>query len=260
MRLLYIFAEILLMTLNTLIIEDDLSYREYLIDLLQKIPNVSIIGGCADPAEATSLLSNGNIHLIISDIEMGEISGLDFIRSLNNAPMIIFITSFPSYALEGFDVNAIDYLVKPVTLGRLLKAVNKAHDQFIAHQSSQGPRIQNQNDHFFIRTDSQYVKLNYEDVIYIEAYGDFVKIYTLNSHVIALVNLKNIEDQLPQTIFMRVHRSYIINISKIERIDNSEIIISTYTIPVSKAYRDKVYASVVGAKLVKRFNDDSDPL
>lgn len=243
------------MALDCIIIEDDPAYREYIISLAEKIPFLNISGRFANATEAAAHLVERDVDLIISDIEMGEVSGIEFIRSLKNPPQVIFLTSFPGYAIEGFDVNAIDYLVKPVTSGRLLKAVNKAYEQI---KLLKGYASEKAADHMFVRTDAQYVKLKYDDIVYIEAYGDFVKIYTSLSPVIALVNLKNIEEQLPQNVFMRIHRSYIVNVSKIISLDNSQIKTTHYQLPVGKAYRDKIYASVIGSRLVKRFNDESE--
>lgn len=243
------------MNIDCLIIEDDPAEREFLVSLAQKIPQLGLIRSCSGAAEASGILATEHIDLIISDIEMGELSGIDFVRSLIKPPPVIFTTSFPGYAVDGFEVNAIDYVVKPVTLGRLMKAVNKAHEKIKQDKTDRNPAPG--KDHFFIRTEAQYVKLKYDDVIYIEAYGDFVKIYTPVACTLALVNLKNIEDQLPAEIFMRVHRSFLVNITKIDNIDTSHIKALSYTIPISKAFRDKLHTSVVEVKLVKRFSDES---
>ncbi len=245
------------MTINCLIIEDDIIYRETIRGFASKIPSLHVVATCASAMEANVYIASGQIALLFSDIEMADLSGLDFIRALKNPPYIIFITSFPNYAVEGFQVEAIDYLVKPVTFDRFLKAVNKVESVLAADKMIGGGTLKVNDDHFFIRTDSQYLKLKYDEVVHVEAYGDFVKIHATHSTIVALVNLKNVEEQFPSSLFIRVHRSFLVNISKIDSLDNTEIRAQQHTIPLGQVYKDKVYASVVDKKLVRRFSEGS---
>src|SRR5262245_2020328 len=138
------------MKINCLIIEDDLIYRETILGFAKKIPSLNVVASCASAIEANVYLTAGNISLLFSDIEMADLSGLDFIRSLKNPPFTIFITSYPNYAVEGFQVDAVDFLVKPVTFDRFLKAVNKAISRIQATGPSGDHPVQTKDDHFFI--------------------------------------------------------------------------------------------------------------
>lgn len=245
------------MKVNCLIIEDNPIDRETVLGFAKKVPCLNIVAVCSSAMEANTYLANGGVTLILSDIAMEEFSGLDFIRSLPNPPFVIFITSFPDYAVQGFQVDAVDYLVKPITFDRFLKAVNKAVARIQGENVTTQEVTEIKSDHFFIRVDGQYIKLKYDDVVYIEAHGDFIKINTVIGQHLVLVNLKNLEGQLPASLFMRVHRSYIVNLSHIDRIDNTDVVARQFTIPLGSIYREKVYASVVEKKLVKRFPDGS---
>lgn len=241
------------MKINCLIIEDNLIDREIILGFASKIPLLNVVATCSNVLEASTHVGTGKVDLILSDIEMADLSGLDFVKSLANPPYTIFITSFPGYAVEGFQVAAIDYLVKPITLERLLKAVTKVQAHMLKDKGVKG---EEQADHFFIRADGQYVKLNYADVLYIEANADFTKIYTTTGRIMALVNLKNMEEQLPQKLFIRVHRSFLVNISKIERVDENTIIIARFSVPLGNVYKEKIY-KMVDKKLVSRFAEGS---
>ena len=244
------------MKINCLIIEDDLIDRETILGFAGKIPSLHVLAACSNAIEANVYLASGDVELLFSDIEMADLSGLDLVKALKNPPPTIFITSFPNYAVEGFQVDAVDYLVKPITFERFLKAVNKASAR-VTPRPALEKAVQMKDDHFFVRMEGHYVKLKYDDVIYIAAYGDFVKIYTPDATHIALVNLKSMEEQLPPSLFIRIHRSYLMNLSKIESIDSSEIKASQYTIPLGQIYKDKVYALVLDKRLVKRFSGGS---
>jgi two-component system LytT family response regulator len=235
--------------INCLIIEDDPIYRDIIFGYARKISSLNVIATCSNALEANDHLQGNNIKLMFSDIEIGDLSGLDFVRTLQKPPFIIFITSYPDYAVQGFHVDAVDYLVKPVTFERFLKAVNRAADRIKTGDQSTQPEV----DHFFVRVDNQHLKLRFDDVIFIEADGDFVRINTLNATHMVLVNLKNIEEQLPSSLFIRTHRSYVVNLSKIETLDNTEIKTTKGNIPLGKNFYENVYASVVDRKLVKRF-------
>lgn len=245
------------MTINCLIIEDDPIYREMIRSFARKVPQLNVVATCASAQEALTHLLSGDVTLIFCDIRMDDLSGLEFIRSLQDPPFTVFITSFPDYAVEGFQVDAVDYIVKPVTFDRFLKAVNKVQVRLGAEGLPNSQVIPLKDDHFYIRTDGQYHRLKYEDVIFIEAYGDFTKIHTEKLQHICLVNLKNLEEQLPRAVFIRVHRSYLVNISRIDSVDNTEIRAMQFTIPIGTRYKDGVYATVVEKKLVRRFSQDS---
>ena len=242
--------------INCLIVEDDLIQREVILGYVKRIPDLHVVASCSSALEANTYLSSSSVSLLFSDIEMEDISGLDFLKTLQSPPLTIFVTSFPHYAVDGFLVDAVDYLVKPVMFDRFLKAVNKAKERLDGRRH-EAESIRTQEDHFFIRKEGQYLKLHYDDVVYIAAFGDFVKIFTSTENHLTLVNLKHIEEQLPASIFIRVHRSYLVNVMKIHALDGSEIKADHYAIPLGQSYKDQVYSFVVSKKLVKRFGVDS---
>ncbi len=244
------------MEINCLIVEDDPIHREVILGYVKRIPDLHLVASCASAIEANTHLSSSSISLLFSDIEMKDISGLDFLKTLKNPPLTIFITSFPHYAVDGFAADAVDYLVKPVMFDRFFKAVNKARTRLDSRGSNAIESISTHDDHFFIRKDGRFVKLQYDEVVYISAFGDFVKIFTSIENHLTLVNLKHIEEQLPASMFIRVHRSYLVNVKKIDMLDGAEIKAGQYSIPLGQSYRDQVYAFVVDKKLVKRFGEN----
>lgn len=221
-----------------LIVDDNEIERDAIEMYLRKIPKLDIIAICSTALEAVDVLQNQHIDIVFSDIDMPELSGMDLLKSIKNPPVFIFITSFAEYATEGFNLDALDFVVKPTTLERLLKASNKAVDYLelkkaVANSTEVQHHEKDTDDYFYIKETKGFTRLNYADVIYIESMGDFSKIYTATNKHITLVNLKNLERQLPG-IFIRVHKQFIINLNQIATVTNSEIYLNhDYTVPVS---------------------------
>jgi DNA-binding LytR/AlgR family response regulator len=231
-----------------LIVDDNEIERDAIEMHLRKIGRLEIIAICSNGVEAASVLLNYEIDIVFSDIDMPELSGMDLLKNINSAPVFIFITSFTEYAAESFNLDALDFIVKPANFDRLLKASTKA----IAYLDLKKSAIANNNpypvaendDHFYIKETKGFTRLNYSDVIYIESMGDFSRIYTPTEMHITLVNLKNLERQLPQP-FQRVHKQYIINLNHITTIANSEIILTHgYTAPISLTNRQELMEKI----------------
>jgi two-component system LytT family response regulator len=220
-----------------LVVDDNEIERDAIEMYLRKIPKLDIIAICSTALEAIDVLQNQHIDIVFSDIDMPELSGLDLLKSIKNPPIFIFITSYAEYAAEGFNLDALDFVVKPATFERLLKASNKAIDYLelksVANNNELQHTEKDTDDYFYIKETKGFTRLNYADVVYIESMGDFSRIYTATNKHITLVNLKNLERQLP-SIFVRVHKQFIINLNQIATVANAEIYLNhDYTVPVS---------------------------
>ncbi|MBB2145291.1 response regulator [Pedobacter sp. LMG 31464] len=246
------------MTSYTCLIVDDNEIERDAIEMyLRKINRLDIKAVCSNGIEAAEVLINEPIDIVFSDIDMPELSGMGLLKSIKNAPVFIFITSFTEYAAESFNLDALDFIVKPATFERLLKASTKAIEYLDlkkqASLNSNPNPIPETADHFFIKETKGFTRLNYDDVIYIESMGDFSKIYTATDKHITLVNLKNLERQLP-SFFVRVHKQYIINLNQVSTITNNEIILNhNNTVPVSLTNRQELLEKIAN-KTVSRHN------
>jgi len=192
------------------------------------------------PNEALKYINKFPVDLIFLDIQMPSINGIDFYKNLDKNVMVIFTTAFPEYAVDGFELNAVDYLMKPFSLERFMQSVNKAKEYFNFLNSSSAGTAQN---HFFIRADYKLIKVMYEDIVYIEGLNDYVKIFLLNQKpIIARMTMKNMLDRLPQDSFIRVHRSYIVSKNKITSLKNKNLFINfnneMIEISIGKSYED----------------------
>lgn len=221
-----------------LIVDDNEIERDAIEMYLRKINRLEIKAICSNGIEAAGILISQQIDIVFSDIDMPELSGHGLLKSIASPPIFIFITSFSEYAAESFNLDALDFVLKPATFERLLKASNKAIEyldlkQTVSNVTENTPIEQNTDDHFFIKETKGYTRLNYNDVIYVESMGDFSKIFTAENKHITLVNLKNLERQLPP-FFIRVHKQYIINLNQIATVASNEIMLNhNFVVPVS---------------------------
>ena len=240
--------------INAIIVDDEPLAQDVLEAHLTKIPEVNLVSKCANAIEAREVLQNNDVDLVYLDIQMPQISGVEFVKSLTHPPAIIFTTAFDNYAVEGFELNAIDYLLKPISLDRFLKATNKAIDVIGAAHKSQAAEIDStEDDYIFVKADKKLVKINYSDVLYIEGLKDYVIIKLNDKRVITLQTMKSLEAKLPSNIFLRIHRSYIVNLSKIDAIMGNMVELKergqVKHLPVGKNYRDPLLTMVHDKKL-----------
>ncbi len=226
--------------IRTLIIDDEPLAREILESHAAQIPDLEVLASCANALEANEIVQSEEIDLIFLDIQMPQISGLDWLKSLRNPPLVIFSTAFSEYAVEGFELNAVDYLLKPIAFDRFLKAVNKAKEQLKARR----PESMSSEHYMFVKADKKLVKVSFDDIVYIEGLKDYVIIRLEQDRVITLQTMKSLEAKMPSTLFKRIHRSYIVNIQKIQALDGSMIEVTlknqTKLLPIGKNYRDEV--------------------
>jgi DNA-binding LytR/AlgR family response regulator len=221
--------------MNCLIVDDNEIARTTLRQLTSRINDVTIIGECADAIEAYNLLQEQPVELMLLDIEMPGMTGLELTRNLGNKrPVIIFTTSKKEYASEAFDLNVADYIVKPITPARFIQAIDKVRD--ILQSNSEEVKM-NQDEFVFIRDSNVVKRLKLDEILYAEAMGDYVKLHTSQRYYAIHTTLKTVEQRLPAAKFLRVHRSYMVAIDKIDTIQEGVLIINGKPVPVADAYR-----------------------
>ena len=228
-------------TIQCIIVDDEPVAREILINHLSKIETVNVVADCKSAVDAFNVISSKNIDLIFLDINMPEISGLSFAKSINKNIKIIFTTAYREYAVEGFDLQAVDYLMKPISFERLLQAVNKYLNEnihFPVPELSE-PEIE-KSESFFVRSDRKMVKICFSEIQFIESLADYIKIYLPDKTVVTRETISNVEAKLPQKDFIRVHRSFIVSIAGISSFTNEFVEIGKKQIPISRSYKKEV--------------------
>ena len=221
-------------------IDDEPLALKQIADYISKTPFLELAGLCESALQALELLDKTPVDLMFVDVNMPDLSGMDFVKTLENPPFIVFVTAYSEYALEGFRVDAIDYLLKPISYSDFLKSANKVKAWFDAMRQKPAEVMSNK-DFLFIKSEYKILRINFDDINYIEAMSEYIRIHLVNSKpVMTQLSMKSIEDQLPEDRFMRVHRSFIINLSKISVIERNRIIFDgTVYIPVSDQYKSK---------------------
>lgn len=229
--------------IKTIIVDDEPLALDVLETYITQLPQVELVARCENAVEANEALRQHDVDLILLDIQMPQITGLQFIKSLATPPAFIFTTAYPDYAVDGFELNATDYLVKPISLDRFMQAINKV-EAYLSREQSSDSSNDDQEEFMFVKADKKLVKVNFEDVLYIEGLKDYVIIRLDGSRVITLQTMKSLEQRLPERYFKRVHRSYIINIQRIEALQGNTVEIMEKgrikTIPIGKNYREEI--------------------
>jgi two-component system, LytTR family, response regulator len=242
------------MKLKCAIIDDEPLAREGIARYVSQVDFLELVGTGGNPVELLKVLENSPVDLVFLDIQMPVMNGIDFLKITPNPPMIIITTAYPTYALEGFKLDVMDYLVKPITFSMFLGAVNKAKEYslLVAKAAQQKEKEIRNDDFFFIKCDYRYEKIFFDDILYVEAMQNYVTIFTTKGKYVTLLNLKTVEQNLDSNNFFRVHKSYIVSVAKIETIENHEVIIQSVRIPVSRQYREVLIERVVTDKLWKK--------
>ncbi len=228
-------------TIHCIIVDDEPIAREILENHLNKIETIKIIASCKNAMEAFNVINSNRIDVIFLDINMPEISGLSFAKSINKNIKIIFTTAYREYAVDGFDLKAVDYLLKPISFERLLQAVNKfLNENNSVYTESKNELTIEKSDFIFVRSDRKMIKINFSDINYIESLGDYLKIHLLNKTIITRETISNMEVKLSKKEFIRIHRSFILSISKIVSFTNEFVEVSKKAIPISRSYKKDV--------------------
>jgi DNA-binding LytR/AlgR family response regulator len=229
------------MTIKCVAIDDEPLALKQIGNYIKKTPALEQVALCNNAFDAFEFINSGQVSLIFVDISMPDLNGLDFVRSLTEKPYVIFTTAYSEYAVEGFKVDAVDYLLKPIGYNDFLRAVNKVKT-LISLQSAAVPEtIRTTADHLFVKSDYKVMRINLDDIKYIESMHEYIRIHLSDGKpVMTLVSLKSIEEQLPAHKFMRVHRSYIVNLERIKVVERNRIVFdSNVYIPVSDQYKEK---------------------
>lgn len=228
------------MKLKTIAIDDEPLALQLVSEYIRKTPFLEPVGAFDNPLDAIDFLSNQEVDLIFVDIQMPDLSGIEFTRSLEGEHKIVFTTAYEKYALEGFKLNALDYLLKPFSYEEFLKAAMKAH-KMAELQAGAPTTIEANNQFLFLKSEYKIRRINFNDILYIEGLKDYIKVYTTTEAkpVLSLNSIKSLEQKLPEGRFMRVHRSYLVNLDKIETIERSRIVFGKTYIPVSDQFKEK---------------------
>jgi len=226
--------------INCMIVDDEPIARDILAGYIANTSGVELLKSCINATEAYEGLHQHMIDLIFLDIQMPVITGTDFLRSLRNPPLVIFTTAYNQYAVEGFDLNSVDYLLKPITYGRFYQAIEKTRER-LAYKTSGAPGLTQspeQPDYIFIKQDTKLVRVDHDQINYIEAERDYSSVYLDDKRLFASMHLKLFEDMLPKGKFLRIHRSFIVNLSKIKSIKGNMVEIQAGEIPIGASYRE----------------------
>ena len=243
------------MNINCVIIDDEPLARKGLREYIADVDFLHLTGEFENPLKATDTIREGKAQLLFLDIQMPKITGLDFLKTLQQAPPVIFTTAYPEYALDGFNLNALDYLVKPISFERFLQAALKAKEYYelrTAFRQVQQESADTKPNYFFIKTDGKLVKVFYEDILLVEAVQNYVNIYTTEKKYITYLTFKSVEEYLPAEDFLKVHKSYIVPVQKIESIEGNEINIGAHHVPISRNLKEEVMEKLLANKFLKR--------
>ncbi|KIA87345.1 LytTR family DNA-binding domain-containing protein [Flavobacterium sp. AED] len=235
--------------MKCVIIDDEPLAVDLLKEFVSKVDSLELVNTFTNAIDAISIINQSNVDLIFLDIEMPHFSGIDFINAIEKKPLIIFTTAYSNYAVEGFNLGAVDYLVKPIPFHRFLKSVLRAQQIFnpqnlpVSNNLISTPEIE--QDFMFVRAEYENVKLNFSDILFIEGLKDYVKIYTTdNKYTLTLISLIKLENLLSSKGFARIHRSYIINIKHVKSIQKNKVIIAEKRIPISESYKSSFFEKI----------------
>jgi len=226
---------------SCIIVDDESVARGILESYIEKIENVNLLKSCKNVVEAFEVINHSQVDLVFLDINMPEISGLTLAKTINKKTKVIFTTAYREYAIDGFDLQAVDYLLKPISFERFLKAVHNFFDissQKTIHSGAVSER--NDNHFIFVRSERKMVKVDFDHILYIESLSDYIKIHTGNKVIVTRETITNIEAKLPQLKFLRIHRSYIVALKSIESYTNEFIEIKNKALPISRTYKESI--------------------
>ncbi len=236
--------------LTCLIIDDEPIARQGLENYVQQIDFLDLKGICKNAMQANTILTEQTIDLLFLDIEMPMLSGIDFLKTTANPPAVIFTTAYSEYALEGYQFDVIDYLLKPISFDRFLLATNKALRLLAPNKQDRGK--QKEAPYIFVKTDKQLVKLNIKEILYVEGMQNYIIFHTTKEKIMALVPLKNIFDLLSETAFIKVHKSFVVAKDKVEKIIGNQVSIADKLLPISTRMRKEVVEKLTGNRLLKK--------
>lgn len=221
---------------NVLIVDDEFLARKLLSEYVTKVNFLNLIDTCSDATEAMEVLNNEQIDILLLDIQMPDITGMELLKSLKNKPAVILTTAYSEYAVDAFTLGVSDYLLKPFDYARFMQAINKVVDNHVVDRTAD----ESNNDFLMVKADYKLYKINYDELLFIEGQHEYVTFHTKTKRITALYSLKNLEDTLPKDKFVRTHKSFIVSIKNIEDIDKTTVTVSSNKIPIGASYRDSL--------------------
>jgi len=234
--------------INCLVVDDEPIARKGMLEYIEQVDFLHPVAVCKNAIEASQALQNNTIDLVFLDIQMPKLTGIDFLKNLADPPLVIFTTAFPEYAIEGYELNVLDYLLKPISFERFFKAVVKA-------QSYIGRKMKKDKlpaePFFFVKSNQKLEKIYIDEILYVEALANYVILHTKTKKHIVYMSFKGIESQLPDDLFLKIHKSYLVAVNAIQTIDNDEVILDGHILPISKSFKAAVMDSV-GKHVFKR--------
>ncbi|HEY2583145.1 MAG TPA: LytTR family DNA-binding domain-containing protein [Mucilaginibacter sp.] len=234
--------------LSCIIVDDEPVARKILYEFVEQVPYMHLQGKFENAMKAEYFLKNNETDIMFLDIEMPKISGLQLLKNIEKAPLVIITTAFPQYALEGYELEVIDYLLKPISFNRFIKAVQKAREY---KQMQQSGSFMQSASWLFVKSDKRIEKIELNDILFAETLGNYVIIHLQGKKIIAYLTLKSLESQLPSNEFIKIHQSFLVNCSRISAIEGNEIKIDDKSLPISRNHRDSVM-DMVQQRILKR--------
>ena len=234
------------------VVDDEPLARECLVNYIDKVDFLQLVDTGENPMEVKGLFDNNQIDLLFLDVHMPVMNGIEYLKATKVRPIVILTTAYPSYALEGYELDVLDYLLKPITFNRFFRSISKAKDQYLLKQKEIPPAPTNEEEtYFFVRCNQVFEKIYFKEVLYVEAQENYVVIHTTRQSYMVLMPIKRVEELLGQG-FLRVHKSYLVAVDKITSVETHQLTIKGQIIPVSRTYRSKVIESVVDERVWKK--------
>lgn len=224
-------------SLRCLVVDDEELARALLENYIARMPQLERVASCANPLEALQVLGQQSIDLIFLDIQMPELTGVEFLRSLQEKPGVIFTTAYPDYAIEGYQLDVSDYLLKPFSFERFVQAVNKAAEWLRLREAAAGEAAK---DYLLVHSEHKIHKLRFDDLLYIQSMREYVAYYTPNGRILSLQSLKKLEETLPAHRFVRIHKSYIVAVDKVTTLEGNQLYVGNEKLPIGASYKEQV--------------------
>lgn len=224
------------MKIKCIIIDDEPLAGEVIATHLKEFSNMELLGSYTNPLDALLLIESGEVDAVFIDINMPKMNGLDFIRSLDASPYFIITTAYREYAVESFDLDVFDYLVKPIPFTRFLKSINKLSQKMMTEQSAEQVQPSNEKSFIFLKVDKKLIKIKFEDIYFIESLKDYIKVFTKTGDYLAHKSLSGITEELPQNLFLRIHRSFTVALDKIQALEGNSVMVTDKRIPIGRKY------------------------
>jgi len=239
------------MKLTCVIVDDEPIARKVLQEYIEEIDFLELVGQAENPLKAMAVINANDVDILFLDINMPKINGIDFLKSSRSTASVIITTAYSEYAVESYGLDVLDYLVKPIGFDRFLKACNKARESAELRKAGKIPPLP-ADDHFFIKANNQIEKVYYDELLYAEAMLNYVMLYTATKKLMVYVTIKGLEEQLPGERFIKVHKSFIVNVGKVQRIEGNVLHIGNEKITISQGLREKVLAEIIKDRMIKR--------